>query len=98
MGRHRNVVRLYDVIEPSQDPAAFQDLFYVFEAVETDLLSMMQQSALITEYHVQMIMFNILCGLNYIHSAGVLHRDLKPSNILVTEECTAKICDFGLAR
>jgi len=43
-------------------------------------------------------MFNILCGLNYIHSAGVLHRDLKPSNILVTEEGTAKICDFGLAR
>ena len=52
MGRHRNVVRLYDVIEPSSDPEGFQDLFYVFEALETDLLSMMEQSALITEFHV----------------------------------------------
>lgn len=43
-------------------------------------------------------MYNLLCGLHYIHSAGVIHRDLKPANVLINEECTAKICDFGLAR
>ena len=43
-------------------------------------------------------MFNLLCGLQFVHSSGIIHRDLKPSNVLITEECTAKICDFGLAR
>ena len=28
----------------------------------------------------------------------MIHRDLKPDNILITENCTVKICDFGLAR
>ena len=28
----------------------------------------------------------------------MLHRDIKPANILVNEDCTVKLCDFGLAR
>ena len=43
-------------------------------------------------------MFNLLCGLKYIHSANVMHRDIKPANLLILQDCTVKICDFGLAR
>ena len=28
----------------------------------------------------------------------MLHRDIKPANILVNEDCTVELCDFGLAR
>jgi len=40
----------------------------------------------------------MLRGLLYIHSANCLHRDLKPGNILINEDCTVRICDFGMAR
>ena len=33
-----------------------------------------------------------------MHSARVIHRDIKPANILINEDCTIKICDFGLSR
>jgi len=44
------------------------------------------------------IIYNLLCGLKWVHTAQILHRDIKPSNILINEDCHIKICDFGLAR
>jgi serine/threonine protein kinase len=44
------------------------------------------------------ILYNILCGLNFIHSANLIHRDIKASNILMNDECGITFCDFGLAR
>jgi serine/threonine protein kinase len=44
------------------------------------------------------MLYNLLCGINFLHSAGIMHRDLKPDNILITDECGVKICDYGFAR
>jgi len=51
-----------------------------------------------SESHIKVILYNILCSINYIHSTGIMHRDIKPANILIDSFCRVKICDFGLAR
>ncbi|XP_039052929.1 serine/threonine/tyrosine-protein kinase HT1-like [Hibiscus syriacus] len=43
------------------------------------------------------IALEIACGMEYIHSQGVIHRDLKPENILIDQEFHMKIADFGIA-
>lgn len=40
---------------------------------------------------------DIVAGLAYLHSEGVIHRDIKPQNILLTADGIAKIADFGAA-
>ena len=49
-------------------------------------------------YRMSYLLYQLLCGIKHLHSAGIIHRDLKPSNIVVKEDCTLKILDFGMAR
>ncbi|XP_023620548.1 mitogen-activated protein kinase 13 [Myotis lucifugus] len=64
--------------------------------MQTDLQKIMGME--FSEDKIQYLVYQMLKGLKYIHSAGVIHRDLKPGNLAVNEDCELKILDFGLAR
>jgi len=51
-----------------------------------------------SEGHLVRLLYSLLCSLKFLHSAGIIHRDIKPSNILLNENWTVTLCDFGYSR
>ncbi|KAG2739579.1 kinase-like protein [Suillus brevipes Sb2] len=45
-----------------------------------------------------LLLFQVVSGLQYLHSKGVIHGDLMPSNVLINENGKAVLADFGLSR
>lgn len=85
---HPNIAHLYSFFKDG-------DSFYiVMEFVDGTpfgrLTPMTWQQALV-------VFLEILDGLEYAHSMGVLHRDLKPDNIMAGPKGEVKIMDFGIA-
>ncbi|XP_037346506.1 mitogen-activated protein kinase 14B isoform X2 [Pungitius pungitius] len=95
--KHENVIGLLDVFSPATSLEEFNDVYLVTHLMGADLNNIVKCQKL-TDDHVQFLIYQILRGLKYIHSADIIHRDLKPSNLAVNEDCELKILDFGLAR
>ena len=96
---HPNIVRLVDICHGPRREREMA-LYLVFEHVHEDLDKYIKR---IPEPGVPMekvkdLMWQILCGVDFLHSHRIVHRDIKPQNILVARDGTVKIADFGLAR
>eukprot|EP00898_Chlorokybus_atmophyticus_P001567 jgi/Chlat1/2410/Chrsp17S00181 len=96
-GAYGVVIAIKDIIKPRRK-SHFQDVYIVYELMDTDLHQIIRSSQPLSDDHCQYFIYQLLRGLKYIHTANVLHRDLKPSNLLLNANCDLKICDFGLAR
>jgi mitogen-activated protein kinase 1/3 len=79
-------------------PTSFNDIYLVMEVCDTDMKKLCRTEVHLSQLHVKKLFYNLLVGLHYIHSAGIYHRDLKPANVLVNQDCSVKIADFGLSR
>ena len=90
---HPNVVAVYDQGE---------DDGHVFLAMELvrglTLRQVMQAEGPLTPRAALDIIDPVLQALGAAHSAGLIHRDVKPENVILREDGTVKVADFGLAR
>lgn len=95
--------QIYDIVAPDLDldtKSTVSHMFIIMEYIRSDLGKIMMHSDEIEfdEEHVKCLLYNMLCAVNYLHTANVMHRDIKPQNILVDDDCQVRLCDFGLAR
>ncbi len=89
---HANIVRVHRILHSSQS------VYIVMDYMPFDLKKLIYSETFLDHEQVKTLMYEIMIAINYMHSSKIVHRDIKPGNILVTPECTAKLCDFGLAR
>lgn len=95
--RHEHIVKIVDIIVP-ENLNKFDEMYIVLEIADSDFKKLCRTPVFLSELHIKTLLYNLLVGLKYVHSAGIYHRDLKPANCLVNQDCSVKICDFGLAR
>ncbi|RWW57611.1 hypothetical protein BHE74_00035583 [Ensete ventricosum] len=91
---HPNIIKLEGVITSRLSCS----IYLVFEYMEHDLAGLSSCPGIkFSEAQIKCYMHQLLSGLDQCHSRGIVHRDIKCANLLVNNEGTLKIADFGLA-
>jgi len=86
---HENIITLYDA---NILPIPYLEMEYAGAG------SLDQMNKPVDVDTASEIILEIAEGLSYSHAQGVIHRDLKPMNVLLTEDLTPKISDWGLSK
>ena len=90
--QHPNLVTLYEV-------GTYHHFRYlVFELIDGESLKdRLKRAGKMSVKDAVSLTSQILAGVPYLHSQGVVHRDLSPANILLTQDGIPKVTDFGMS-
>ena len=89
---HINVIYVYKVIDTPEN------YYIVMEYCKNgELFEYISKKERLDEDEASSFFYQIINGVEYIHSKGIAHRDLKLENLLLTEDNIIKIIDFGLS-
>ncbi len=90
---HPNIIRIFERGEVASVP------YFTMELVRGETLqARVRRDGALGPKDSARLVVQVAEALDYAHLKGVVHRDLKPSNIMVLEDGTAKVMDYGIAR
>ncbi len=90
---HRNVVRVYDVVEDDGHPCIVME-YLPYKS----LRDILREQGQLPPAQAAEIGLGVLAALSAAHEEGILHRDVKPANIMVGPDGRVVLTDFGIAR
>jgi len=90
--QHLNIVQIYEVGERKGHP------FFSMEFLPGGSLAQHLRGTPRSPRAAAELVATLAQAIHYAHQHGIIHRDLKPANVLLAEDGTAKITDFGLAK
>ncbi|XP_051557472.1 serine/threonine-protein kinase STK11-like [Myxocyprinus asiaticus] len=93
--QHKNVIQLVDVLYNEEKQKMYMVMEYCVCGMQEMLDSVPEKRFPVFQAHGYFC--QLLDGLEYLHSQGIVHKDIKPGNLLLTTDGTLKISDLGVA-
>nr|XP_010330740.1 serine/threonine-protein kinase STK11 isoform X1 [Saimiri boliviensis boliviensis] len=93
--RHKNVIQLVDVLYNEEKQKMYMVMEYCVCGMQEMLDSVPEKRFPLCQAHGYFC--QLIDGLEYLHSQGIVHKDIKPGNLLLTTGGTLKISDLGVA-
>lgn len=90
--KHPNIIRIFDIFEENNTA------YYVMEYIDGGSLKECTKGRGISEREAVGYVVQIVHALDYIHQKKIAHLDVKPSNILIDDNQTAILIDFGISK